>query len=223
MSEHRRPQLAELHLSDPPERWAALGFRLDDGTTQIGAVRLRLASGERGITRWSIHGLAVPEDIDGLPTAAAQSPPEALTQRHPNAASAVDHVVVVTPDFDRTTAALERIGMALSRVRDGGGFRQGFRRIGPAILELVEAPSMPAGPARFWGLVIVVDDLGALADRLGPHLGEPKPAVQPGRQIATLRRSAELSTMLAFMTPEPERAEEGPRRTPAERAPDPER
>jgi hypothetical protein len=76
----------------------------------------------------------------------------------------------------------------------------GFRRIGPAILELVEAPGQPLG---FWGLVVTVNDLDALADRLGEHLGPIKPAVQPGRRIATVRPSAGLTTNLAFMDPEP--------------------
>ena len=63
---------------------------------------------------------------------------------------------------------------------------------------------MPAGPARFWGLVVVVRDLGWLASQLGTGgLGEVKPAVQAGRQIATLKRTAGLGQPVAFMTPEP--------------------
>ena len=117
----------------------------------------------------------------------------------------IDHVVVTTPDFDRTAAALSEAGMALRRVRDAGTFRQGFRRLGPAILELVEVPAAPSGPARFWGLVVIVEDLAALAARLGPRLGEVRPAVQPGRHIATLAQSAGLGPNVAFMDPEVER------------------
>jgi hypothetical protein len=51
--------------------------------------------------------------------------------------------------------------------------------------------------------VIVVEDLRALADRLGEHLRPIKPAVQPGRQIATLKRTAGLVPAIAFMDPEP--------------------
>jgi hypothetical protein len=88
-----------------------------------------------------------------------------------------------------------------------GAFRQGFRRLGPAILELVEliGPTAPPrdAPARFWGLVVIVDDLDALAERLGPErCSEPRDAVQPGRAIVTLRSAAGLSPALAFMTPE---------------------
>jgi hypothetical protein len=122
---------------------------------------------------------------------------------HPNGAVAIDQVVVLTPDFDRTAAALEQAGMPLRRVGDAGSFRQGFRRLGPAILELVEAVDQPPGPARFWGLVVIVADLEALRGRLHPHLGPVRPAVQPARHIATLAASAGLSAAVAFMDPEP--------------------
>ena len=112
-------------------------------------------------------------------------------------------MVVVTPDFDRTAAALETAGLGLRRVRDAGGFRQGFRRLGPTILELVEnTRGDPRAPASFWGLVVIVSDLEALADRLGDRLGSVKDAVQPGRRIATLRASAGIGTSVAFMDPE---------------------
>jgi hypothetical protein len=95
--------------------------------------------------------------------------------------------------------------MPLRRIRDAGGFRQGFRRLGPAILELVEATDAdPAGPARFWGFVVIVADLQALKERLGERLSDPKPAVQPGRHIATLRKTAGLGQPVAFMDPEPQ-------------------
>jgi hypothetical protein len=41
------------------------------------------------------------------------------------------------------------------------------------------------------------------AATLGDLLGEPRPAVQPGRRIATLRREAGLGPAVAFMTPGP--------------------
>jgi hypothetical protein len=105
--------------------------------------------------------------------------------------------VVVTPAFERTAEALARAGMPLKRIAEMRGTRMGFRRIGPAILELVEAPD--AERVGFWGLVIAVRDLDALAGRLGERLGSVRPAVQPGRRIATVRPSAGIGTNLAFM------------------------
>jgi hypothetical protein len=134
----------------------------------------------------------------------AREPSDAEVPPHPNGAVALDHVVVITPGFDRTASALEQAGMPLRRIRRApGGGRQGFRRLGPAILELVEAPDLDDGPARFWGLVVIVPDLDALALRLGERLGEVRPAVQPGRWIATVRPPAGLEEAVAFMTPDP--------------------
>ena len=205
MSAAARPALAELRLADPPARWEALGFRVEaDAAIVLGGVRLTLGAPGEGIVAWTLTGISARVgDIDGLATGvAAPAGPE--PSAHPNGALALDHVVVLTPDFERTAGALEQAGLPLRRIRDAGGFRQGFRRLGPAILELVEAVGAPAGPARFWGLVAIVEDLDGLAARLGDRVGAVKPAVQPGRRIATVRTSAGLGPALAFMSPEPE-------------------
>jgi hypothetical protein len=214
-----KPELRRLDIADPPELWEALGFSVTpdewniDGNNSprcstracdIGGVRLRLGARGHGITKWTLTG--IPGDtasIDGLLTDLADGRPAPTPAKHPNGALAIDHVVVTTPHFDRTAEALEGAGMQLRRVaeRPDGG-RMGFRRLGPAILELVEADAAGAGPARFWGLVVVVHDLGALADGLGGLLGSIRDAVQPGRRIATLRESAGLGEAVAFMSPE---------------------
>ncbi len=203
-----RPELTGLDLADAPELWAALGFSVRDEACDLGRVRLRLGGAGEGIRRWSLTGIgAGVSEIDGLATETTAAGSESST--HPNGTISVDHVVVVTADFDRTAAALECAGLPLRRVREvpGSGerpaFRQGFRRLGPAILELVETPAAEPGAARFWGLVLIVDDLEALADRLGDRLGSIRDAVQPGRRIATLRESAGLGEAVAFMSPEP--------------------
>ena len=108
-----------------------------------------------------------------------------------------------TPDFDRTRAALAAAGFEERRVREAGpDKRQAFYVVGDALLELV-GPATPDGdgPAAFWGLVLVVEDLDATVERLGPLAGAPRDAVQPGRRIATLRREAGLGTAVALMSP----------------------
>lgn len=174
----------------------------------VGSVRLRLAgeaAGE-GILGWELRG-GVAGDLDGLPTARAEGKP-ATGPDHPNGALGIDHVVVLTPDLERTTRALEECGINRRRVREAGAARQAFFRLGEVILEVVSSGEVPAGPARFWGLVVTVADLDAVAGRLGEDLGAPREAVQPGRRIATARRSAGLGLPVAFMTPGPGRQAE---------------
>jgi hypothetical protein len=202
MTQAPRAELAALQIADPPDAWDALGFTVsEDGVVLLGGVELWLDAGGRGITGWTLRHITLHHDVDGLPTGVTADPPP-RTRPHRNGAMALDHVVVTTPDFDRTSAALEGAGIPLRRVREVGEIRQGFRRLGPAILEIVEAPKMPAGPARFWGLVVIVADLVGLRARLAPHVGEIRAAVQPGRQIATLSEDAGLSPKIAFMDPE---------------------
>jgi len=197
------PRLAALQIADPPDAWARLGFTVDDdGVIVVGGIELWLDASGRGITGWTLRGLGRHGDIDGLPTGLTTDPPPP-DATHPNQAIGIDHVVVTTPDFDRTAEALEAAGMPLRRVAEAGGFRQGFRRLGPAILELVEVVNGPPGPARFWGLVVIVPDVFALRERLGSMVGEVRDAVQPGRHIAALDNAANLGPRVAFMDPEP--------------------
>jgi catechol 2,3-dioxygenase-like lactoylglutathione lyase family enzyme len=179
----------------------------------VGSVRLRFAGrGERrGIVEWSLRGASSLE-LDGLPTVASERPP-AAGGVHPNGVESIDHVVVMTPDLDRTAELLRGAGFDFRRLREGatpgGSVRQAFFRMGEVILEVVQAPegtklaADPAGPARLWGISFLVPDLVATAAALGDLLGTPRDAVQAGRRIATLRREAGLGPAVAFMTPGP--------------------
>ncbi len=192
-----RHRLAALQIADSAARWEALGFALSGGRMDLGGVKVLLGAPGQGIVAWELDPPVA--EIDGLPVMGAS--PVSSVNEHPNGAIGLDHVVIATPNFDRTARAFDDAGLPFRRIRDAGSFRQGFRRLGPAILEVVEAGAAPPGPARFWGLVVIVSDLQALGARLTEHLGQIKPAVQPGRHIATLRESAGLATKVAFMDP----------------------
>jgi hypothetical protein len=198
--------LTELTLGGDATPWERLGFGVAGDGLRVGAVRLSFEAGApAGIAGWTLAGTRS-ADLDGLATRpAAETEAAGEPPVHPNGALRLDHVVVFTPDLDRTLAALEGAGLELRRVRDAGTpehpVRQGFYRLGEVILEVV-GDVEPAGPARFWGLLVVVSDLDALAERLGGDLGAPRDAVQPGRRIATLRESAGLGVPVAFMSPE---------------------
>ena len=164
----------------------------------MSTVRLRLVGKgpRRGILGWTLG--------DGEPAARRGA-------AHPNGVSRIDHVVLLSPDLDRTVDELRSQGFDLRRVREGetpgGSTRQAFFRLGEPILEVVQAPEGtsvardPDGPARLWGLAFRVEDMDATASALGELLGAPRDAVQPGREIATLRPEAGLGPAIAFMTP----------------------
>jgi hypothetical protein len=67
------------------------------------------------------------------------------------------------------------------------------------ILEVIEQAGDPNAPARLWGLAFGVESLDPAVELLGDRLSEPRDAVQPGRRIATLRRSAGVGIPMAFM------------------------
>lgn len=107
----------------------------------------------------------------------------------------------------------------LRRIREeptpAGAPRQAFFRLGGTILEVVQEPAEATGRAGgdrsafFWGLAFVAPDLDATVAALGDKVSEARPAVQPGRRIATLRRSAGLSIPVALMTPRVPRSQGG--------------
>jgi hypothetical protein len=212
------PTLDELTIADPPEAWRACGFEVDGDLCVVGETRIRLAGSAagRGLAGWSLRDLDATE-LDGLPTVRSDRPPPDASSSHPNGVAGLDHVVAITPDLDRTVAALEAAGLDLRRLREeptpAGAPRQAFFRVGAPILEVVQEPPEAverAGgdsgrPAFFWGLAFATPDLDASLATLGDRAGEPRDAVQPGRRIATLRRAAGLGTPVALITPAPAR------------------
>lgn len=210
--------LDELIVADAPDAWRACGFALDGDVCVVGGVRIRLAGSDagRGLTGWSLRDVDATE-LDGLPTTSSDRPPPKEPPTHPNGITWLDHVVVITPVLDRTVAALHGAGLDLRRIREeptpAGAPRQAFFRLGATILEVVQEPgeAIERGggdgrPAFFWGLAFVAPDLDATVASLGDRVSEARPAVQPGRRIATLRRSAGLAVPVALITPPAERA-----------------
>jgi hypothetical protein len=200
----REPELAELVIADPPQRWRELGFEVDGkGHLDIGGVRVRLVGEGAGITAWSLMRVNAMGSIDGLPSPVPRVlyPPPFRT--HPNGATGIDHVVVLSSSLDRTAAAFARAGVELKRIQESERGRMGFRRLGPAVLEVVQRDDLETDEAMFWGLAVVVISIDDIAERLGDRLGPISQATQQGRRIATLRAEAGITVPLAFMSPEP--------------------
>jgi catechol 2,3-dioxygenase-like lactoylglutathione lyase family enzyme len=206
--------LDELTVADSPQAWRECGFAVEDDGCAVGEIRIRFepAGEKHGLVGWSLRGVGSLE-LDGLPTSHSDRPPPDEAAPHPNSVTALDHVVAISSDLDRTVAVLEAAGLDLRRVREeptpAGAPRQAFFRLGPTILEVVQEPPEPierAGgdrPALFWGLAFIAPDLERTVALLGDRASEIRPAVQPGRRIATLRRSAGLLVPVALIAPPP--------------------
>lgn len=208
--------LVEIEVGDDAVDWQSLGFAISHDVATVGTVRLRFAgAGDergRGIVGWTLHHVGAPAgDVDGLPTDYATAGVDEADETeagevdrggHPNGVTHIDHIVVTTPDLDRTTEALATVGVEPRRTREAGrGRLQRFFRLGEVILEVV-GPAEPAGdaPATFWGLAFAVADIDATAAHLTGRIGEPRQAVQQGRRIATVRTGDEVSVPVAMMS-----------------------
>lgn len=208
--------IEELTVADDPATWSGLGFAVEGEACRVGGVRLRLAGRDagRGIVAWSLRDVPSAE-LDGLPTRVAVPAPEdahASAPPHSNGVTRLDHVVAIAPVLDRTVTALQAAGLDLRRIREeptpAGAPRQAFFRLGETILEVVQEPpeaTERAGgsvdrPAFFWGLAFIAPDLDATVAHLGEDVSAARPAVQPGRRIATIRRSAGLAIPVALMS-----------------------
>jgi hypothetical protein len=201
------PRLVGITIGDRPDAWMALGFEVADDRLTIGGVTVHLAgdTGARGMLGWSLEP-PHSGDVDGLTSVPAPVPAPAA--EHPNGVTAVDHLVVGTPDIDRTTAALEQSGIALRRAVDGlrgGDKAYRFFLLETCVLEVIgpviHDPDRTPGPAAFVGLAFVASDLEAVAS-LPDVAGEPRDAIQPDRRIVTLRTSEhDVSVPLAILTP----------------------
>jgi hypothetical protein len=193
-----------LSVGGLAEPWERLGLVVHDGLIPLFGTGIRIDRDvEPGVVGWALSGLADPvTEIDGLRTVAVATVPPVYVE-HPSGAISLDHVVITSDSLERTCRAIEdATGAPLKRVREVGELRQGFHRMGGLIVEVVERAGLPEGPASFWGLVLNVEDLDAVVNRLGPDIiSAPKPAVQPGRSIATVQESAGLGLPVALMTP----------------------
>jgi hypothetical protein len=219
----RSPTIDSILVADPPETWVGAGFTVaDDATCRVGSVRMVLGGPEAGtgIVSWTLRDIpASTASIDGLPTIASTdkgATPDGPPVSHPpvthdNGVEIIDHLVIVSPDVDRTVAALGAVGLEPRRTRQvdpaqyGFDARQTFFRMGEVILELI-GPNEPWDgtadrPAGFFGLAYTVADLDATAALLADHIGKVKDAVQPGRRITTLRhKDLGMSVATAFMS-----------------------
>ena len=202
----------EFAVADPADAWMRAGFCVDsDAVCGIAGVRIRLVGRGRGtgIVGWSLRGLPSDgplHDLDGIPTTRSNAVAAAPAE-HPNGVTAIDHVVLLSPDLGRTVESLANVGVEPRRERDGqlGGrpMRQIFFRFGEVIIEVVGSPETASeGPSTLWGITYVVADIDATGAYFGDRTAPVKDAVQPGRRITTLRHhTLGISVRSAMISP----------------------
>lgn len=199
-------RIEHLLVGGDPGAWERLGIRVVDGTIWLHGASVRFVDGELGLHGWTISGVDQHQpgdrfEIDGLDTlaVAAENP---VWVEHPLGVVEIDHVVVTTDDLERTCSAIESTtGAPRKRIRETDVMRQGFHRLGNVIIEVVQ-PRAADGidGAGFFGIAFNVDDIDRVADLGDELVGAPKDAVQPGRRIATVRRSVGLGLPVALMS-----------------------
>ncbi len=210
-----------LTVADDPATWAKLGFTLDGATVRLGSTAITLtgaSESERGITGWNLaDDSPLPEFIEGLRTAATPgpsvTPPPAPV--HPNGISAIDHLVVNTPNLPRTIETFEDLGWECRRTREGAAYgeqkmRQAFFWFGDVIVEVVGPetvdPAKADRPASFFGLALTADDLDTTVAFFGDLMKPPIDAVQPGRRITSISSRGGSTVAMAVMSPHPKEA-----------------
>jgi catechol 2,3-dioxygenase-like lactoylglutathione lyase family enzyme len=205
-----------LSVADDPETWARLGFTVEGNAVRLGSVTFVLegaSDNARGITAWTLSGddSPIPATIDGLLTGSsvgATFVPEPTV--HLNGLSGIDHLVVSTPDVDRTVAIFEDLDWECRRRREGAAYgsekmRQAFFWLGDVIVEVVgpETVKLEDGdkPAKFFGIALIAEDIDATATYFGDLMKPPMDAVQPGRKITTISSRGGSTLAIAVMNP----------------------
>ena len=211
------PTIEELTLADDPQRWSQVGFAVGDGCCVLGEVRLRFveatdAPGIAGLgaarRRERRAGRAAddparPAPAGGRRGSVGRAPQRRGRDRPPRRD-------VARPRSQRRGAAGRRPATAAHpRAADPGG------RPAPGVLPPRRGDPRGASRRRTTSSGAGGETRGssALLGSRAAHAGSGshrraargargtiRPAVQPGRRIATLRRSAGLAVPLAFIS-----------------------
>ena len=111
-------RLEAIVVGDEPDDWEAAGFTVDGSRIDIGDITVEcLGDGSR--PRWRLSGEdGLPDSIDGLSTQIGASVSSTAVPPHRNEAVDIDHVVLASPDLDRTTEAFAALGVECRRIRE---------------------------------------------------------------------------------------------------------
>lgn len=199
----RGVRLVAVQAGGTSDPWVAAGFACDLRTrVPLRNGTLEFTGGSPGLSGLTVDSPGdVVNEIEGIPLHRGKAVPAV---DHPNGCYEIDHLVILTDLLERTSHAVtQALGLECRRVRETDEVRQGFHRFGErgAIIEIVERSDVRR--VGLFGVVFNTIDLDGAIERLGPDsIGAARPAVQPGRRIATVRRGAGLGVPTALMTPD---------------------
>ena len=111
----------------------------------------------------------------------------------------LDHVVLLVPDLEAAIDVLRDAELPPRLRVEVRGRPTAFFRVGP-LLEVIESPVR--APALYGVALVTEEPLEVVALRwrsMGRDVTDPKPAIQPGRKIMTVRS---VEAGLAVMTPD---------------------
>ncbi len=203
------PVLDRLDLPGTADAWQRCGFAVERQGFVAGAIAIRVGEREEGEAAWgfSTHSVGT-DELCGIAFADQAVRRATSDHAHPNGVVAVDHVVVASDRPAATRADFEAAGFEprrpATRGSDENERSEVFFWSGSTLIELV-GPVSEAGDglprATIWGVTFVVNDIAALSRVEGSPVGDPRSAVQPGRQIAVARAELRLGLGVAFITP----------------------
>lgn len=199
-------RLAALRVPGGADPWRALGFTVVADTIGLGNGAIRVGAAQCSLELASAGHDVATRDVDTVDGVAVTFGAGADCVAHPNGAVELDHIVVMTDVVERTSALIEEVlGLEQRRLRETETVRQAFHRFAAApdgargcIVEVVERPARPG--AAIWGVVVIVDDIDRTVAESSGRIGAPKAAVQRGRRIASVRRTAGLPLAVAVMS-----------------------
>lgn len=204
------PRLVGVAVGETVDRWSDAGFTVTDGRVRVGPIAVRPGTATPDGLPALVFDRPHPggsETLDGIAWLVDSEPIAVAPPAHPNGIDGTDHVVVMATDLARVRTALVEAGFEIRRERPTtmgtAAITQLFVWCGDVVVEVVAPTTEPTpGSARLWGLALTAPDIDATAAGFGDACGAPKPAVQPGRRIATVHhRQFGLSTTIAVMTP----------------------
>ena len=213
-------QLLQLTICGEAAAWKSVGFNVIDigngnSICSVGGVKIYFENDtlNKGIWRIGtkrISGVIDSLKFDDLSVERSFSDNHSVLSDHPNGITGIDHLVVTTPNCNRTTKAFEEMGIAARRVRTFGNIgsetRQTFFWLGNVILELVGSNTKEGeGPPSIWGIAFVSKNIEKTVKFLGDACTPLKPAVQSGRKITTIKtQEFNIHNALAVMSPHSE-------------------